>query len=343
MGIQPDPDWYLNNVLVFAEPGGGRVEVGPASAWQRWWQRQAGVSPIAAACTTQGFVLGSRQLEALGVGRGRTATALRRGRWLAPAYGTVAPIDISDPDVHTVGRRRHALQCAAAVLRRPGHVVSHRSAAVLHGLPTMEIPACPELTMSTSVGLGRRGPVAVRAASLADDEITTWFGVNVTSVPRTLVDVGRFDRRDALMAADASLRERLTSQAAVALALVAARRWPGVRQAREVLAMASPLAESPLESLTRLVLHDDRFPVPELQVAIPKTRFRVDMLWRDRRVILEADGLAKYTDAEMRREKRREHELRALGYRVERVTWEDVTTRWPVTRGWLARSLRLPA
>ncbi len=43
-------------------------------------------------------------------------------------------------------------------------------------------------------------------------------------------------------------------------ALAAARGWPGVRRARSVLALASPLAESPLESLVRLRLHDAGFP-----------------------------------------------------------------------------------
>jgi hypothetical protein len=27
----PDPDWYLDNVLVHAEPGGGRVQVGASA------------------------------------------------------------------------------------------------------------------------------------------------------------------------------------------------------------------------------------------------------------------------------------------------------------------------
>jgi G:T-mismatch repair DNA endonuclease (very short patch repair protein) len=49
--------------------------------------------------------------------------------------------------------------------------------------------------------------------------------------------------------------------------------------------------------------------------------------------------LEKYTAAEVRREKRREQRLRALGYRVERVSWEDVLGRWPNTRQWLRAAL----
>jgi very-short-patch-repair endonuclease len=107
--------------------------------------------------------------------------------------------------------------------------------------------------------------------------------------------------------------------------------------------MADPLTESALESLVRLALHDDGFPRPQLQVRIAGTSYRADMLWPAHRLILEIDGLAKYTDAEWRREKRREQELRRLGYRVERVTWDDVVNRWPQTRSRLLAALNTAA
>jgi len=67
------------------------------------------------------------------------------------------------------------------------------------------------------------------------------------------------------------------------------------------------------------------------------------MLWPQQRLILEIDGLEKYTEAELRREKRRELRLRALGYRVERVGWSEVVLLWAQTRVWLAAALQLPA
>ena len=104
--------------------------------------------------------------------------------------------------------------------------------------------------------------------------------------------------------------------------------WPGARAARDVVALASPLAESPLESLTRLGLVDAGLPEPRLQVRIvdPSDGWwcRVDMLWAEERVVLEADGKVKYTDAELWREKRRQHRLERLGYRVVRAIWADV-------------------
>jgi very-short-patch-repair endonuclease len=93
--------------------------------------------------------------------------------------------------------------------------------------------------------------------------------------------------------------------------------------------------------LTRLRLTEDGFPMPDLQVWIGQDR--VDMLFAEQRLILEIDGLQKYTGNALRREKLRETRLRRRGYRVERVTWDDVVNNWPATAAWLRRILHLPA
>jgi very-short-patch-repair endonuclease len=301
-----------------------------------------GDSALYSLARRQGFVISSAQLAGLGVSRQRARTLVRRGVWSAPAIGVLAPLDVRSPDTHLGARRWAALAASAAALRRRDEVVSGRSAAILHGLPVYRTPVRPELTTLQSARLGRRGTAHVHGAAVTASEMTRWFGVAVLTVDRTLVDLGRHDRRDAIMAADAALRAGIVTRAALDAAIRGARGWPGVRQARAVLELADPLAESPLESLTRLALIDDKFPAPQLQAAIPGTPYRVDMLWSAARLVLEADGLAKYTVSELRREKRRETRLRALGYRVERVTWEEVVHRWPQTRVWLRRALQLP-
>jgi very-short-patch-repair endonuclease len=338
----PDPDWYLDNVLVHAEPGHYEpLPTGPVAAWSAWWSTLArSPDPLVVAAARQGFVLRADELIDLGISRQVARTAVRRGTWTAAARGFVAPFPPGDAS-WLATRRRQAVATAAAVASRPGHVASGRSAAVLHGLPTFAVPTMPELTRPDSTGPGRRDVAHVRSARLGPREITTWFGIPVTSVARTLVDLGRHDRRDAIMAVDAALREGLVSTRDIEVALGDARGWPGVRAARAVLAMADPRAESPLESLTRLVLHEDGFPPPELQQYIGD--YRVDMLFRAQRLVLEIDGLEKYSEDEPRREKRRERRLRALDHRVERVTWDDVVVNWPETRRWLRAALSLPA
>lgn len=245
-----------------------------------------------------------------------------------------------------VRRRGHALAAVAAAHAHREHVVGGRSGAVLHGLPTLHVPRRPELTRRDAT-IGRRATSHVFAATISPEEVGDWFGVPVLDIARTLVDLARHDRRDAIMAADAALREHLVSAAAIEAALNRAVGWPGIRQARDVLALASPLAESPLESLARLALHDDGLPEPELQAVIADPgsgrTYRVDMLLRRQRLILELDGLDKYDQAELRREKVRERRLQALGYTVERLLWEDVVQHWPQTRARLQALVNAPS
>jgi hypothetical protein len=237
-------------------------------------------------------------------------------------------------------RRRCAVAASAAVLGRPGHVVSGRSAALLHGLPLFRLPPSPEVTDREQNGLGRRAMSHVHGAAIADRDVGDWFGVPVLTVARTLVDLGRHDRRDAIMAVDAALREGLVGRDDIGTALEQAAGWPGVRQAREVLALGDPRAESPLESLARLVLRDDGFPPPDLQRWIGADR--VDMLFEPQRLVLEIDGLDKYRLTTLGEEKKRERRLRRAGFRVERLTWDELTRDWPKTRCWLRPIVGLP-
>jgi hypothetical protein len=168
----------------------------------------------------------------------------------------------------------------------------------------------------------------VRGAGLDEGDVVAWFGLAVTAVARTIMDLARLDRRAGLVAADAALRERLVSKSELAVAAEQCAGWPGARAARDVAALASPLAESPLESLTRLCVLDAGLPAPQLQVRIvdPADGWscRVDLLWPEQRVVLEVDGRLKYTDAELWREKRRQHRLERLDHRVVRAIWAEV-------------------
>jgi hypothetical protein len=280
-------------------------------------------------------VLTAQQLRWAGITRAVARRHVMARRWIVPLRGTVAPVaqaELAADGQWLAARRSHALQCSAAAVLNRRHVVAGRSGAILLGLPTMQVPARASFVVPHNHPVQRAG--ACRS-HLRPSEVTTWFGIPCTSAARTVVDVARSDRSDGLMAADAALHERLVTRAQLQSALADAEGRPGVRQARGVLALASAKAESPLESLTRLALHDDGLPPPQLQVGIfapGRSRpYRVDMLWRAERVIVEVDGRSKYTGDELWREKRREDALRDLGYRVVRVTWSDLIHEWPAT------------
>ncbi|WP_375483207.1 hypothetical protein [uncultured Jatrophihabitans sp.] len=319
----------------------------PIADWGRFWWELADSSEVVRAASVHGFVLRVADLRALGVTRSRYRWAVRSGAWAAPAYGVVAPVDLRHgPDVgnsgaHLAARRYHAVQGTAAALVRPDDAVSGRTAAILHGLPTLMVPRLPELTSRAPDSIGVRRTVHLKAATLDSWQMSRWWGVEVSDVARTLVDLGREDGRDALMAADAALREGVVTVSELERALQLARGWPGTRRAREVLDLVDPRAESPLESLVRLALHDDGFPPPELQVWLGGDR--VDLCWPDHGVVLEADGREKYTADERWAEKKREQRLRRRTEvrTVERVTWSDVTRGWAQTSEQLWASLGL--
>ncbi|SHG55523.1 hypothetical protein SAMN05443575_2241 [Jatrophihabitans endophyticus] len=296
--------------------------------------------PVLELAATRGFVLTAAELAGLGITRAAARTRTHHGTWTIAGHGYVAPTAAPTP------RHAHALAATAAGRRRPADAISGRSGAVLHGLPLMGVPDVPRLTVRDE-SLGRVRPAAAGCFTgwLANDEITSWYGVAVATPSRTLVDLARHDRFDAIMAADAAVRLGMATPATIESALVRAVGWPGVRQAREVLALADPLAESPLESVTRLRLHDDGFPPPELQCWIGG--YRVDLCWPRFRLVLEVDGRVKYTavgldDDVLWREKQREHIVRQHGYRVERVIAQDVFAGWPRTSAYLRPIFRLP-
>ncbi len=307
--------------------------------WRSWWARQCRDEPVRIAASAQGFVLPTSALPALGVTRAAARHRTARGDWTRIARGVVTPLNLldDDPDLWLLGRRHHALRSAAASLLRPGHVVSDRSAAVLHCLPTVRPLRVPQLTDPGPDGLGRRGTAHLFGATLRSDACTTWWGVPVTTAARTVVDLARHGRRDGIAAADAALRQGLATRAELDRAVAAARGWPGVRRARRIVAFATPKAESPLESIVRLLMHDDDMPPAEPQHWI--AGYRVDLALLAQRLVVEADGRLKYEGDAGWEEKRREVALKRAGWRVERVLWSETTAAgWPRTskRLWAA-------
>ena len=127
---------------------------------------------------------------------------------------------------------------------------------------------------------------------------------------------------------------KLVTMAEISVALEQARGLAGIGLAREVLTYADAKAESALESVARLLFIDHGLPCPELQrwIRDPATdaQMRVDMLWREHRVIGEVDGAVKYrvnsrwSERSLWNEKRRQERLEQLGFRVVRLLWQEI-------------------
>ena len=65
-------------------------------------------------------------------------------------------------------------------------------------------------------------------------------------------------------------------------------------------------------------------------------------MWAARAVVLEADGLKKYRDGDdaLTKEKLRQEAVERAGYRVVRVTWDDVMNKRKYTVFRIADALR---
>ena len=285
--------------------------------------------PAARVAARQGLVLSRGQLRDLGLPDARVRSLVRRRVWCRPRRGVVGIVGV----VPTVGDADRWLPAAlagtATAIARPGVVVSHDTAAALLGVPLLRDSARPLVTVAPSCSCPVRDDVDVHAAALDSDEIVRVLGVRMTSPARTAVDLARRHGVAAgVVALDAVLTE--TPPDVLDGVLVRQAGWPYVRRAERAVRLADGGSESVLESLVRVKLVTSGLPRPELQVWIDTELgpFRVDMLWQRRRVVLEADGLAKYRAGweTLVAEKRRQEALEHAGYRVVRVTWRELTT-----------------
>src|SRR5664280_1342284 len=156
------------------------------------------------------------------------------------------------------------------VARISNLLVSHISAAVLHGLP---VPG-GDLTEvhATRLGVGgnrHRSTRHVHSGIVSPEWQTTLEGVYVTTVARTLVDVAKTQPRlAAVTAADAALHRDLCTYEEITDALHSAYRHRGAPRARAALRLADGRAESPGETWTRRALTHPSLPPCELQIEV---------------------------------------------------------------------------
>lgn len=101
---------------------------------------------------------------------------------------------------------------------------------------------------------------------------------------------------------------------------------PGSASLRRAIRAHTPQlarTDNGLEDDFLFLLERFGLPMPEVNVRIG--RFRPDMLWRSRRLIVELDGKDAHTNpSQVARDHRKDLALRALGFTVIRYTWEQV-------------------
>lgn len=236
--------------------------------------------------------------------------------------------------------RHRARIDAVLAASRPGLIVSHASAVVMHGLPWFgPLPDRVVLTDPTR-DRAQRLRFSDKVPARGRDVATVLIdGVETTDLVTTAVDVAlRSDRGHALVVLDAVLG-RGVDRHELLTELESRPTRRGVQRVRALLGLADGRIESVGESLAQLVMHDLGLPRPELQHEFSldgRRTARVDFWFPEHGVVVEFDGLVKYRVGDVRgtrtaeevvvAEKFREDAVRSVpGVRgLARLTWRGV-------------------
>ena len=279
-------------------------------------------------------VVTTAELAASGISRGQLQRLVLRGALVRLARGGYAAPAVVAAASGDRAAKHAILATAALAVTGQGAVVSHHSAALIHGLDLLGRGAGESVVLTRPPGTTSRKSgcpsVRLHVAALPAGHVVARHGMPVTSSARTVIDLARTCSLTAgVVVADSALRGNKTAKAELRSVIAACPRWPGLQAARQVVAFCDAQSESVLESVARVAFRDQGLPPPELQVWVgDETEMigRADFLWRAYRTIAEADGAIKYADpsramAQLERDAR----LREAGFEVVHLTWQEIT------------------
>ena len=242
--------------------------------------------------------------DAIGDGRTRrelqsqvadgTVIHLRRGWYAVPG---------PEPEGEAWEKRvfDHLVRVQDALASRPGHVASHTSAALVHGLAVTIADETPvHLTTVDRVPSSQRSPgLRIHRSESVRNETELVNGIRVTTLARTVADVLRTRTLPhGLALIDDVLRRGLVPIEDVRKIVDGQRRWAGRPRALAALYLADPTRESWGESFSFAHLHlqGHAMPLPQVEVYDADMRFlgRLDALWPEEGAGGESDGEVKY-------------------------------------------------
>ncbi len=203
------------------------------------------------------------------------------------------------------------------------------TAAAIHGFDTEEVTALHVLNPPRRQLRSADGLIVHRRDGAP---LTTVEGRLATAPGWTAIEVARgLRRRRALATLDAALRSGTCRRCDLIKAAGQQAGRRGIVAVRALLPLATPLAESPMESEARLVMIDGGLPSPVLQYQIVdagRRVWRVDFAWPEHRVAAEYDGVAWHSGPQaFFRDRRRTATLQDLGWVVVPIVAEDLRYR----------------
>jgi very-short-patch-repair endonuclease len=268
---------------------------------------------IARVAAGQKGMVTSAQLASAGLGGDAVRARVRKGRLHRVFRGAYS----LSPSLMPFAR-----EMAATLACGDGAMVSHRTAGALWGIlpPAKEI----HVTVPSRSGKSREGIRIHRPKT--PPKRTTRHGVPTTTLDQTLLDLARTEPPDTLERAlnEARAQGLTTNRRLLSLAESSATK-PGAKNLRAVLhGNDTGFTRSRAERELHRLIDGAGLPRPERNVHV-EGRER-DAVWRKQRLVVEVDGYASHGTREaFERDRERDAELAARGWRVVRVTWRQLT------------------
>lgn len=261
---------------------------------------------------------------AVSIGRRSLRTALDTGVLVQPWRGVVIRSDLA-LDLPT--------RAAAAILLVGGHAaLCGPTALELHGCDAAAGTAIHVAVPYSRLPRSRAGLIVHRSRFTAED-VVRLHGLPVLAHDLAFADyLCDGDKWTAMASIDQALAGLDPRAVAVVKDKIrrrlAARVDPrGVARAQMLVDLATGLAESPPESIFRLIVTEAGFPAPEQQIKIftvdGALLYKLDMGWKRLRFALEYDGYAAH-EARADYDAERDRRLAARGWIVVRARAADL-------------------
>ena len=227
---------------------------------------------------------------------------------------------------------------AAVLAYGDGALLSHCPAAVLWVLRPS-----PANTLHVTVAgrevRSRDGIEAHSVRHLHPHDATRHDGIPVTSPARTLLDLAtELSPRDLARAADEARVHHLVTDDSLNEQF---QRYPnhrGTAALSKAIQTGPQLTRSEAERRLLELIRNARLPEPRTNARVG--RHEVDFLWPEHDLVVEVDGYAFHsTRAAFERDRRRDAELQAAGYRVIRFTWRQLVNEHEAVIATLAAAL----
>lgn len=232
---------------------------------------------------------------------------------------------------------QHACRLHARLLRK-GHTwaAARRSATVVHELPYLgRPPERPQLLRDRADSKSQSHDRHERVGFLPPEDTVVVDGFVTTTLSRTWLETAESeDFRNAVVVGDGVLRRGVAQDELIARA--------ATDTARMAAQFLNPLAESALESISRVGVLRLGLPIPQLQIKVifeGEELARVDAIWEEFNTIGQSDGAFKYKKDPQRvlYDKWQDGRLESIGFEVVRWGWDDAwrqeRLRGPLLRG----------